>query len=274
MTPARSADLARALALVRPVQPPAPVLDGARGARDRPDAGRAVRRGLPLDLRRSRARGRVRARRAADRRGCRGRQAQGRAPHVARRLDSPGRARRAVVLASRCRRRGRQRARGAARPGERRGAARAEELRHARARRARAALPPDVAARARNPDAPHPPLREGSRRAAHRHAPDAAREPAHRRRPDQARTPAPARRPAPARAAVRHLGLDGAVHAGVPAVPDGRGRQRPARRGVRLRDAPHAPDARTRLAQSRARDPARGRRRRPTGRAGRGSATR
>ena len=49
---------------------------------------------------------------------------------------------------------------------------------------------------------------------------------------------------------------------------------RPERRGVRVRHPPDPPDAGARLAQSRARDPARGRRPRPTGRAAPGSATR
>ncbi len=74
---------------------------------------------------------------------------------------------------------------------------------------------------------------------------------AHRRRRDRAPQ---------ARDAVRHLGLHGAVRARLPAIPDVRGRQRPERRDVRLRDAPHAPHARARVAQPRARDPARGRR--------------
>ncbi len=59
-----------------------------------------------------------------------------------------------------------------------------EELRRARAGRARAPLPADVAARARDPAAAHSPLRARPPRPAHRHAPDAAGQPAHRRRPD------------------------------------------------------------------------------------------
>ena len=55
MTPARAADLARALALVRPVSRRAPVLDGARRARDRPVPGGGVRRGLRRGVRRPRS---------------------------------------------------------------------------------------------------------------------------------------------------------------------------------------------------------------------------
>ena len=66
--------------------------------------------------------------------------------------------------------------------------------------------------------------------------------------------------PPPARDAVRHLGLDGALRARLPAVPDLRRRQRPERRGVRVRDAADAADPRARVAQPRARDPARRRR--------------
>ena len=79
------------------------------------------------------------------------------------------------------------------------------------------------------------------------------------------------------RAAVRHLGLDGAVRPRVPPVPDVCGRRRGGganAEGVRVRDAPDPPHARAGLAQPRARDPARRDRRRPTGRAAPGSATR
>ena len=94
-------------------------------------------------------------------------------------------------------------------------------------------------------------------RRAHGHAPHAAQQPADRRRPDQARAPAPARPEAPARPAVRHLRLDGALRARVPAVPARGARERPRPRGVRLRDAPDAPDEAARRAQPAARDPAR-----------------
>ena len=89
------------------------------------------------------------------------------------------------------------------------------------------ALPADDAAADRDADAPHAPRRARPPRRAHRPAAHAARQPAHRRRPDPARAPAPPRRPPPARAAVRHLGLDGALRARLPAVPhvrDERGR--------------------------------------------------
>ena len=97
----------------------------------------------------------------------------------------------------------------------------------------------------------------GAPRPRRRPAAHPAREPAHRRRAAAARAPAAAGRAAPARDAVRHLGLDGALRARVPAVPRLRRRQRPARRGVRVRHAADAPDARARRAQPGARDPAR-----------------
>ena len=111
--------------------------------------------------------------------------------------------------------------------------------------------------RARDAAAAHAPPREGAPRPAHRPAPHAARQPAHRRRPDPPRAPPPPRRPPPARDAVRHLGLDGALRARLPAVPDLRRRQRAERRGVRVRHAADAPDPRAGLAPPRARDPAR-----------------
>ena len=198
--------------------------------------------------------------------------ARGRAPRRRRRPTTarpPGRRgarrrarrrRRAAARVGRARRRRRARRRGAGR-GQRRGAAARQALRRARARRARRALPAHDAAADRDAGAAHAPRGARPPRRAHRPAPHAARQPAHRRRPDPARAPAPARRPAPARAAVRHLGLDGALRARVPAVPDLRRRQRAGRRGVRVRHAPDARDARARLAQPRARDPARRRRR-------------
>ena len=129
----------------------------------------------------------------------------------------------------------------------------------------------------------------GARHAAAAHPPPRARAPrrAHRRAPRRcARACAPAgdpirlarrrRRVVPAAAgdAVRHLGLDGALRARVPAVPDLRRRRRSERRGVRLRHAADAPHARAApraapSARSSAPPPPR-----PTGRAARGSATR
>ena len=157
---------------------------------------------------------------------------------------------------------------------QRRGAPARQAVRRARARRARPALPPDGAAAGRHAAAPHAPGGARPPRRADRPAAHAARQPAHRRRPDPARAPPPARRPPPDRAAVRHLGLDGALRPRVPAVPDLRGGRRPERRGVRVRDAADPPHARAALAQPRAGDPAGRRRPRPTGRAARGSATR
>ena len=66
---------------------------------------------------------------------------------------------------------------------------RRQELRRARAERARAALPADVAPRARHAAAADAALGEGTTRRARRPAPDASRKPAHRRRSDPARTP-------------------------------------------------------------------------------------
>ena len=124
--------------------------------------------------------------------------------------------------------------------------------------RARAALPADVAARARHAAAAHAPPRARAPRPPDRPAAEPAREPAHRRRAAAPRAPAAAQRAAAARDAVRHLGLDGALRARLPAVPRLRRRQRAERRGVRVRDAADAPDARARRPPPRARDPARG----------------
>ena len=86
------------------------------------------------------------------------------------------------------------------------------------------------------------------------------------------RTPAdPA---AAARAALRHLGLDGAVRPRLPAPADFGGRQRRAGRGVRLRDPADPADARAGRAQPRGGDPAGRRRGARTGRAARASARR
>ena len=120
----------------------------------------------------------------------------------------------------------------------------------------------------------HTPPRARPARTAHRHAAHAAHQPAHRRRSDSPRPPAPARRTQAARAAVRHLGLDGAVRPRVPAVPDLRSGQRAERRGVRLRHPADPPDAGARVAaapsvRSSAPPPLR-----PTGRAEPASATR
>ena len=107
-----------------------------------------------------------------------------------------------------------------------------------------------------------------------RPAPHAARQPAHRRRPGP---PGPARRRdrAPAdRAAVRHLGLDGALRPRLPAVPGLRRGGRAAGRGVRVRHPADPADPRAALAQPRPGDPARARPRRRTGPAAPGSATR
>ena len=82
VTPARSADFARALALRPADRAPSAVLDGARCLRVRPGAGERVRRGLLLRLRR-RDDGVVRARRGAVRRG-----AAARSVDLGRRLGS------------------------------------------------------------------------------------------------------------------------------------------------------------------------------------------
>ena len=65
-----------------------------------------------------------------------------------------------------------------------------------------------------------------------------------RRRVRRAPLPRAGRAPAPARARVRRLGLDGAVRADAAAVPAGGGRRARARRGVRVRHAADARDAR------------------------------
>ncbi len=144
--------------------------------------------------------------------------------------------------------------------GQRRGAARDQELRRARTPRARAAVQAHVAARAGHAAAAHAPLRARPPRAADRPAPHAASQPAHGRPADPPGPPAPPRGAPPAGGAVRHLGLDGALRAGLPAVRGRRGRQRAQRGGVRLRHPPHAPDPGAGLAPPRTRDPARRRR--------------
>ena len=78
---------------------------------------------------------------------------------------------------------------------------------------------------------------------------------------------------APARAAVRHLGLDGALRARVPAVPARGSRDGPLRGGVRLRHASDAADAPAGGAQPAAGDPPRDGGGARTGPAARGSAT-
>ncbi len=77
-----------------------------------------------------------------------------------------------------------------------------------------------------------------------------------RGRSDRAGAPPAASRATAAGAAVRHLGLDGALRPRVPAVPGLCGRRRTARRGVRVRDPADADHARLAVAQSRPRDPA------------------
>ena len=93
------------------------------------------------------------------------------------------------------------------------------------------------------PRQPYAALREASPRRANRPPANAARQHPHRRHSDPPRAPPAAHRSAAAGDAVRHLGLDGAVRARLPAVPDLRRRQRSARRGVRLRDAADLADA-------------------------------
>ena len=117
--------------------------------------------------------------------------------------------------------------------------------------------------RAGDAAAAHPAGRAPPPRRAHRHAPHAAREPAHRRRSDPPGAPAAARRAPADGAAVRHLGLDGALRPRLPAVPDLRRRAAGTAgrgRGVRVRHPADPADPRAALAQPRAGDPARGRR--------------
>ena len=226
MTPARSADLARALALVEPVSRRRLYWTARAIVVTDPtqvkafDAVFAAVFGGAAAARRSSRRAR-RPRRAASGR------ARGRAG-----------ARRAGAAAERCR------------------GARREALRRARAARARSALPADVAAAARDAAAPHPTLRAWPR-SSDRHAAHAAPQPAHGRRADAPGAPPPPRAASPARAPLRHLGLDGALRARLPAVPHLGCRQRQPRRDVRLRHAAHAAHPRARLAQPRAGDPAR-----------------
>ncbi len=108
-----------------------------------------------------------------------------------------GGAARVVVAARRRDETTSRRGRGAAGAGERRGAAAAQELRRARAARARAALPADVApASWRRRCGGRAATSSGRHGERDRHAAHAARQPAHGRRPDPARAPAPARRAA------------------------------------------------------------------------------
>ena len=160
VTPARTADFARALALVRPdsrrrlywtaravlVSDPDQVaafdavfaeVFGGRGDASRSSPTRCrTAGGRPTS-------GRARHETPAGDRG------RGRATASGRRRPR------------RERRRGRRRDRGAAGVGERRGAARGQALRPARAARARPAVRADVAPAAGDADAPHPPLRAG-----------------------------------------------------------------------------------------------------------------
>ena len=263
MTPSQTEQYARALKLTKPVsrrrlycatravfvtgfqQVPAfdKVFGQVFGGRKKVDQPRRLRR-------RDRG-GRRRAGRQRDARG------HGRAEHHGAR-GRPG-----------CdadeRRRGRERGRGGHRGGEARpaaggqrgGGAQPQELPGAQRRGARPALQAHGPPAARHARAGVAPQAARSPRRAHGHAPHAAQEPAHRRRPDRARPQAPALAPAPARPAVRHLGLDGALRARVPAVPARRPRDGPLRRGVRLRHAPDAADQAARRAQPAARDPPR-----------------
>ena len=254
VTPERSARFARALVLVRAGLAAAAVLHRARGARLRPRAVQGVRR---------RVRGGVRV---ADRRP--GAAARGR-PRASRRRPTTARPPTAAAPAE-----------GAAPPagGRRVRAGAATATRATSPCRSRPATRSGCAASASTRSSPASwPRSTGSWRGWRIAAPErrtrrAVRDrrgehidlrrtlraqPAHRRRPDPARPPAPPRRPAPDRAAVRHLGLDGALRARLPAVPDLRRRQRAGRRGVRVRHAPDARDPRARLAQPGARDPAR-----------------
>src|SRR6185312_14182295 len=94
------------------------------------------------------------------------------------------------------------------------------------------------------------------RRSTRRHVRDR-----HRRRSDPARPSPPPRRAPPAGDAVRHLRIDGAVQPRLPAVPRVRGGRRPQRRGLRVRDPADPAHPRARLAPARAGDAPGGRRR-------------
>ena len=240
MTPERAADFARALTLVAPGSPAAPVLDRPRRVRLRPGARRGVRRGL-----RASSAPRRRATRSISTTPRSPRAADERPPASAR--PRAGDARAGDVAGARATRRGRRARRSrsrwrwrATRSGSRRKRFDALEPRElAQLYRLMSRL--ELAT----------PLRRTRRheRGRHGRAIDLRRtlrgEPAHRRRADPPRAPPPPRAaPRAAGDAVRHLGLDGALRPRLPAVPDLRRGQRPARRGVRVRDAADPPHAR------------------------------
>ena len=177
MTPARSADFARALALVRPVTRRRLYWTARAVLVSDPRPGAGLRRGLLLGLRRPRERRAVRARRRADRAARRRRPAGVRArdarPATRRSATRAGARRRRPVRGTTARTR---RGRGAAGDGERRGAA--------GRRKSFDGLEPHELAqlyrlmsrlRARHAASPHAPLRARPPRPAHRHAPDPAR---------------------------------------------------------------------------------------------------
>ena len=278
VTPERVGALRRRRCADRAGRAHAAVLDGARGARLRPGAGRG--RSTPCSSqvfgrrRRHGAAGRPRTRGASpaapDDRTADERRDEGAARRRAR--DSPAR--------SRARRRGRARRRRsrARRPGrrQRRGAAARQALRRARAGRARAAVPADEPrCEVATPDAPHAARRARPPRRAHRPAPHAARRacaPAATRSGSRAGAGASCRRRIVLLCDISRL--DGALRARVPAVPHLRRGRRAERRGVRVRhaaDADHARARRRAAPSARSSAPPRPR---PTGRAARASATR
>ncbi len=256
VTPERSARFAQALALTRPRLAAAPVLHRARRARRRPRAGRGVRRRRSPRCSARAPTSRPRRRPTPARVAGAARRPPARRPPPRRPPASTPPAAAAAAPGGARRRRAARRRRCRSRPATRSGCAASASTRSSRASspqlyrlmtRLRIATPERRTRRAVRD-------RRGEQ---HRPAAHAARQPAHRRRPDPAGPPAPARRPPPARAAVRHLGLDGALRARLPAVPHLRRRQRARRGGVRVRHAPDARDARARHAQPGARDPAR-----------------
>ena len=100
-----------------------------------------------------------------------------------------------------------------------------EGLRRARARRAARAATADARAVAGHAAAPHAACAPGAPRRPPRRARDAARQPPDRRRPGPLAAPPARAAPPAARRAVRHLRVDGALLARVPAVPARRRRR-------------------------------------------------
>ena len=242
-SPERSVRFARALQLGAAGHADAALLDRAHGLRLGARPGPRLRRRVRGGLRR-RPRSRRRARRPGGAEPRRRRARGGTPPHGAPRLDAPPRdGGRPTAAPSGARDEDAPRARGPRARGQRAGAPGPEGLRRARARRAARAATAHARPRGRHADAPGPARAAGPPGGAPRRARDAAGQPPDRRRPRAAGATTPGAAAAAARRAVRHLGLDGALRAGLPAVPARRGR-RGRRGGLRLRDAADAPDPR------------------------------